>query len=144
MTSSGTKTLRAALEKLASDAGCTMATTGVVLVDHGSRRDESNQLLHEVARMLRERGPFAIVEPAHMELAEPSIGTAVGRCHQQGAQLVIVSPFFLLPGRHMTEDIPHLARAAAEAHSGMEYRVAPPLGTHPLLVEILLQRIAEI
>jgi sirohydrochlorin ferrochelatase len=33
-------------------------------------------------------------------LAEPSIRDAFGSCVEQGANRVIVSPFFLLPGRH--------------------------------------------
>jgi len=34
------------------------------------------------------------------ELAEPTIKDAFGKCVQQGASRVIVSPYFLSPGRH--------------------------------------------
>lgn len=37
------------------------------------------------------------------ELAEPSIGDAFQSCVQQGANRVIVSPFFLSPGRHWSQ-----------------------------------------
>ena len=37
-----------------------------------------------------------IVEPAHMELAEPSIATAFARCVERGATTVVVFPYFLL------------------------------------------------
>lgn len=34
------------------------------------------------------------------ELAEPTIKEAFGKCVQQGASRVIVSPYFLSPGQH--------------------------------------------
>ena len=46
---------------------------GIIIVDHGSRRDESNRMLERVAELFAQRfgGRYAVVEPAHMELAEP-------------------------------------------------------------------------
>jgi len=37
------------------------------------------------------------------ELAEPSIRDAFQSCVQQGANRIIVSPFFLSPGRHWSQ-----------------------------------------
>ncbi|XP_034209248.1 sirohydrochlorin cobaltochelatase-like [Prunus dulcis] len=84
--------------------------------------------------MLKERTGYPIVEPAHMELAEPSIHVAFNSCVLQGANRVIVSPFFLLPGRHLNQDIPSLTAEAAKEHPGVSYIVTTPLGLHPLLV----------
>ena len=115
---------------------------GVVLVDHGSRRDESNQQLTRLAQLWQTQGPYQIVEPAHMELAEPTIDQAFDRCVQRGARLVLISPFFLLPGRHWKEDIPRLAAAAAARHS-VPHLVVSPLGLHPLMLQILGDRIQQ-
>jgi sirohydrochlorin ferrochelatase len=114
---------------------------GVILVDHGSRRDESNAMLLDVVREFQAATGFAIVEPAHMELAEPSIGAAFARCIERGATKIVVFPYFLLPGRHWNEDIPHLAAAAARQHPGIRYLVTAPFGLHPLMSEIMRQRI---
>ncbi len=111
---------------------------GVIIVDHGSRRAESNELLLDVAAMFRNRGEFAIVEPAHMELAEPSLATAYDRCVAAGAELVVIHPYFLLPGKHWKHDIPALAAEAARRHL-----VTAPLGLHPLMGEIMSQRIRD-
>src|SRR6187551_3044467 len=92
---------------------------GIILVDHGSRREESNDMLHDVVRNFAESSGRPIVEPAHMELAEPSIATAFARCVERGATTVVVFPYFLLPGRHWSEDIPRLAAAAAGQHPGV-------------------------
>jgi sirohydrochlorin ferrochelatase len=132
------------IESLAIRHGCDMADVAVIIVDHGSRREDSNRMLLEVTRQFQEKGPVRIVEPAHMELEEPSIDTAFRRCVERAAKLVIVSPFFLLPGRHWNEDIPALTAQAAAKHQGVKYLVAAPLGQHPLLLEVLWERIDEL
>lgn len=116
---------------------------GVILVDHGSRRDESNQLLLEVVRQFAESTGWPIVEPAHMELAEPSIATAFARCIERGATAVVVFPYFLLPGRHWSDDIPRLAAEAAGKHPGVRYLVSAPFGLHPLMATVIRQRISH-
>ena len=99
-------------------------------------------LLDVVVGFQRTSG-YAIVEPAHMELAEPSIATAFSRCVAQGATMVVVHPYFLSPGRHSTSDIPRLANEAAKEHDGVDFRVTDPLGLHPLLSEVIKDRVAE-
>ncbi|KAJ9135340.1 hypothetical protein P3X46_032534 [Hevea brasiliensis] len=114
---------------------------GVIIVDHGSRRKESNLMLNEFVAMFREKTGYPIVEPAHMELAEPSIRDAFGLCVHQGANRVIVSPFFLFPGRHWHQDIPSLTAEAAKEHPGVSYIITAPLGLHELLVDVVNDRI---
>nr|CAD1843483.1 unnamed protein product [Ananas comosus var. bracteatus] len=114
---------------------------GVIIVDHGSRRQQSNLMLNEFVAMFKARTGYRIVEPAHMELAEPSISDAFRSCVQQGANRVILSPFFLLPGRHWQQDIPSLAAQASKEHSGISYVVSAPLGLHDLLVDVMNDRI---
>ncbi|KNA24303.1 hypothetical protein SOVF_017090 [Spinacia oleracea] len=114
---------------------------GVIIVDHGSRRKESNLLLNEFVLMFKSKTGYPIVEPAHMELAEPSIKDAFNSCVEQGANRVIISPFFLFPGRHWHQDIPSLADAAALEHPGINYLVTAPLGLHELLVDVVKDRI---
>lgn len=114
---------------------------GVIVVDHGSRRGESNELLLDVVRQFAVSTGLAIVEPAHMELAEPSIDTAFARCVARGAEIVVVFPYFLLPGRHWNDDIPHLTAAAARKHPGVRYLVTAPFGLHPLMADVMRQRI---
>lgn len=116
---------------------------GLVVVDHGSRRGASNQMLEVMAQMVAEVVPYGIVEPAHMELAEPSIGTAFGRCVARGAKLVVVSPYFLLPGRHWDQDIPALTADAASLHPDIPFLVAAPLGLHPLMARVVESRVGH-
>lgn len=116
---------------------------GVIIVDHGSKRDEANQQLHAFVALFAAETQTAIVEPAHMELAEPSIATAFGRCVQRGAKRVVVIPYFLAPGRHSRSDIPRLAEEAAAGHPDVPVRVGEPIGLHPGMVEVIAVRLRE-
>lgn len=115
--------------------------TGLVVVDHGSRREESNRMLEEFVESYRDHSQYGIVEPAHMELAEPSIATAFDRCVERGARCVVVAPYFLLPGKHWNQDIPDLTRAAASRHPGIPYLVAAPIGLHPMMMQVIESRV---
>jgi len=118
-----------------------LATTGIVIVDHGSRRAESNEMLEHFVAQFAGCSPYEIIEPAHMELAEPSIATAFGRCIARGAKRVVVIPYFLLPGKHWKEDIPALTRAAAAGHPGVEFLVGAPIGLHPKMLGVIQARL---
>jgi sirohydrochlorin ferrochelatase len=115
----------------------------IILVDHGSKRADSNELLLAVAEAYRLHSGRDVVEPAHMELAEPSIATAFARCASRGAKRIVVAPYFLAPGKHWHEDIPRLAAEAAASHPGVEWTVAAPLGLHPSMMAVIEDRVAE-
>jgi sirohydrochlorin ferrochelatase len=117
--------------------------TGIIIVDHGSRRAESNRMLEEVAALFARRfeALYDIVVAAHMELAEPSIGSAYARCVERGATKVVVTPFFLGPGKHWTGDIPRLTAEAAGNHPGTTYHVTMPLGIDDLILDLLNKRV---
>jgi sirohydrochlorin ferrochelatase len=55
-----------------------------VIVDHGSRRKASNDMLLEFCQLYQQITQHRIVEPAHMEIAEPSIAQAIGAGWWQG------------------------------------------------------------
>ncbi len=101
---------------------------GVIVVDHGSRRAEANNALAGVVNDFQALSGYELVEPAHMELAEPSIATAFGRCVERGATFIICHPFFLSRGRHVAEDIPTLLEEAASIFPGVEWALSQPLG----------------
>lgn len=115
--------------------------TGIIIVDHGSRRRESNEMLHEATTRFAAQSEFSIVEAAHMELAEPSIAQAFDRCVERGATEIVVFPYFLSPGRHWTEDIPRLTSVAAKKHPTIKWLVTAPFGLHPGMLAVINDRI---
>ena len=116
---------------------------GLILVDHGSRLAAANEQLDAVAALYRQISGRRIVEPAHMELAAPTIAQAFDACVRQGAKLVVVHPYFLAPGRHSTTDIPRLTAQAAQNHPDVRYHVTAPLGLDEKITQVIEKRILE-
>ncbi|MEZ4287320.1 MAG: CbiX/SirB N-terminal domain-containing protein [Polyangiales bacterium] len=115
-----------------------MSSTALLLIAHGSRRDEANQQLEKIANRLQKRMANTNVQYAFMELAEPTIDEGVRRCIEGGAKEIVVIPFMLSPGRHVREDIPALVEEAANVHGAESYRVLMPLGEHDDILDVLV------
>ena len=92
--------------------------------------------------MMQDRFQMGIVHWAHMELGEPTIQQGFDACVAYGADEVVVYPYFLGPGRHVTTDIPALVKKAAARHPGVRFRITEPLGVHPKIGEVILERVA--
>lgn len=115
----------------------------MLVVGHGSRREEANQDVQEAARRIGERGGFELVEAAFLEIKQPDIGEGFKRLVERGARHVVVHPYFLSPGRHTRGDIPVEVRAAAERHAGVTYQLTEPLAAHHLVIDASIERIRE-
>lgn len=112
----------------------------LLIVDHGSRRPQANNMLKDVAQLVRQKRPDLIVHIAHMELAEPTIAQGVQACVDDGATHIVVHPYMLSPGRHATQDIPQMAQDAAKNFPHVTITTTAPLGLHEKLAEVVLER----
>ncbi len=120
-----------------------MKKKGVLLVAHGSRREEANQELLGQLERLRRYYQTSLIEAGFMELAQPGIDEAVKRLVDQGAEEIVVLPFFLFRGMHTTRDIPQMVRESVARHDGtMAVRLLKPVGTHPLIFDILREELS--
>lgn len=116
----------------------------LLIVDHGSRLPEANELLEAVAARVRERLPERLVRTAHLDLAEPGIPDAIDACAAEGAGEIVLAPWFLSPGAHTARDLPRIAQEAARRHPGVRIACAAPLGFDERIVDVLLERLASV
>ena len=117
--------------------------TALILVDHGSRLVAANDMLLQVVTLFKHMSGLPIVEPAHMEIASPSLEEAFDRCVAQGATNIIVYPYFLAPGRHSTGDIPRMVQTAAVRYPDVKIHVTPPLGLDEKITQVIWQRVQQ-
>jgi sirohydrochlorin ferrochelatase len=117
--------------------------TAVLLIAHGSRRQAANQDLFDLADRLAARGPHEIVQAAFLELAEPDILTGGGLCVERGARRVLLLPYLLSAGVHLQRDLTAAREALTARHPGVAFVLGPPLGPHPLLDQLVAERIRE-
>ena len=119
-----------------------MSKKALIIVDHGSKLEEANLMLAKIAELLisKQNTEFEIISYCHMELAEPTIEQAFDECAAKGATEIVVHPYFLAPGRHSTQDIPNMVKAAAKNYPDISYEVTDPLGVHEKILEVILER----
>ena len=85
-------------------------------------------------------GPYGILVAAFLELAEPDIEGGEAQCVALGAERVILVPYFLSAGVHVQRDLTAARQRLAERFPGVDFRLAEPLGRHPLLLEVVAER----
>jgi sirohydrochlorin ferrochelatase len=119
-----------------------MNEPALLLIAHGSRNVEANADLLHMARSLEKRG-YAIVEAAFLELAEPTIGEGGRRCVERGAKCVVLVPYFLSAGVHVRRDLVEARNRLSACFPEVEFRQAEPLGRHPLLCDVVADRVGE-
>jgi sirohydrochlorin ferrochelatase len=114
--------------------------TALLLIAHGSRQDEANaDLLHAVAE-LRRLPDYELVEAAFLELAQPDIDSGARQCVAAGAEHIILLPYFLSAGVHVSRDLNEARQRLTNRYPGQRFSLAEPIGRHPLLFDILRQR----
>lgn len=118
-----------------------MSNRAVIVLGHGSRSPEATEQFVHLTSTLVARLPHADVYPAFMELAEPAFCEVVKRAVANGANEVVVLPCFLFTGNHVKNDIPKKIADAIEAHPGVRFEQRDPIGSHPRVAEVLLERL---
>lgn len=117
--------------------------TAVLFLGHGSRANGANDAMYRVMDLFRRKSGYRIVEAGFLELSSPSIPEAVDACVALGARRILVIPYFLHLGLHVQEDLPEMLANCRERHPGVEIVLGPHIGFHPLLADILVERVRE-
>lgn len=118
--------------------------TAVLLIAHGSRHAPANDELKALAGRIARSGEHAIVEPCFLELAQPDIPAGGDACVSRGATRVLMVPYFLSAGVHLLRDLTAARDELRAKYPGVEFRLGPPLGPHPLLDQLVLARVDEL
>jgi sirohydrochlorin ferrochelatase len=117
--------------------------TALLLIAHGSRQPGANDDLFHAAAGLRRHGRYRPVEASFLELAEPGLDAAAARLAAQGARRVVLLPYFLSAGVHVRRDLAAARDRLAARYPQVEFRLAEPLGRHPLLLRVVAERADE-
>ena len=110
----------------------------LLLVAHGSRREQSNHEVKVLANKLKSRCgyEFPIIHAAFLEISDPLIPDGLQRCVDDGARSIMVLPYFLNTGRHVAEDIPRIVNEF-ENPTLVKIQIAPHIGASNLILDML-------
>jgi sirohydrochlorin ferrochelatase len=112
----------------------------LLLVAHGSRRAASNDEVRELTQRLAGQtgSDYGYVDCAFLELAEPSIPDGIQRCIDAGSTQVVVLPYFLSAGRHVSEDIPAEVKVKQDQYPDLQICISNYLGAAQGITDLLL------
>ena len=114
-------------------------STGLLIVGHGSRDTKANLEFEALVATYRSRRPDLTVAHGYIELAHPSLMTAL-RCLAQQVEVVVVLPLFLFAAGHVKNDIPLALAEIRNEFPSTHVVVARALGVHPALVDLAYER----
>ncbi len=110
----------------------------VILFSHGSLLCGAGEALRAHAARLRERGLAPLVGVGYLNYSAPPFAEAVETVIREGATRILVTPYFLVPGKFVRVDLPRAVEAARAAHPGVEFVVAEAIGYDERLADALI------
>lgn len=112
----------------------------LLLIAHGSRRKQSNNEVFALADKLRDHcaEQYGIIQAGFLELEAPLIPEAIKKCVDNGAGSIVILPYFLNSGRHVTEDIPNIVKVAQANYPDIEIKIAAHIGASEMMLDLLI------
>jgi precorrin-8X/cobalt-precorrin-8 methylmutase len=118
-----------------------MGQKGILVLSHGSRREEASHLVTNLVARLRADLESDLVEPAFFQLAIPDIPTALAKLVSKGCREIVVFSLFLVNGNHLAKDVPALITDHLSGYDGVSFTLTPPLLQSPELYSLILERL---
>lgn len=118
----------------------------IIIVGHGSRKKDANDLENiavALHRMIHPNCNLECILPAYLQFNEPNLEEAIERAMKDKPQNIIIHPFFLGSGMHVTHDIPEIIEKAQKKYQHVTFLYTRPLGAHEWILKTIEERIEE-
>jgi len=117
--------------------------TAVVILGHGSRNAGADEAIRKVVYGLKQAGSFVVVEHAFLQYVPPTPLEVIERYVGQNVDRIVIVPFFLQAGVHVTRDIPELVEKVRKEHPKIEIVVTDYIGAHPMMAKVVEELIKQ-
>lgn len=118
-------------------------TEAIILMGHGSSIPEAGKDMEEVARRLKEKYSYPMVEICFMSGLGPHFPEVLEKCVNQGTKNVLVIPYFLHGGLHLVLDVPKMIQKEAKKFPNVKLILGKSFGFDEALVDLVERRIKE-
>lgn len=108
---------------------------GALLIGHGTRDAEGVSEFYSTVSQVSIARPDIAVEPCFLEIAEPTIASAVSRLVERGVEQIVVTPLLLFAAGHAKRDVPAAVADALLPYPEIVWRQAQHLGCHIAILE---------
>jgi precorrin-8X/cobalt-precorrin-8 methylmutase len=117
---------------------------GIIVISHGSPRAEANQGFTALVERLAARLEGAQVLPAFFSIARPDIADQVAVLAGRGLSRLLLLPYFLFSGQHVTVDIPVILEDCRRRFPQVALELLPTLENDPALEDVLVERLTPL
>ena len=114
----------------------------LLIVDRGSKEPDVRKELEEICLMAKQRTGYDHVDYSFLEVLPPFIAEGINHCIAVGASSITVMPYFLYPGMKLKDTVKQSAKIGKD--SNLKLVIAKPLSYHPMMVQLILDRINEV
>jgi len=116
-----------------------MPSKALIIVAHGSRKASSNEevrALGKKVKSLQDRH-YTYVTTAFLEFATPSLEESIVLCIEKGMSEIVILPYFLASGNHVTRDIPEVVQKIQALHPQVKMKLQEHIGSASGMVTLL-------
>ncbi len=115
--------------------------TGILLISHGSPRDEANKAFSKLTSRIAARLNSNNILPTFFSIKRPNIMDQVGKLAEQGVKHIIMLPYFLGNGQHIRADIPAQLEKCNEQYPEIEIEFLSTLQGEPGVEDVLTEKL---
>ncbi|CAA6823327.1 MAG: Cobalamin (Vitamin B12) biosynthesis protein CbiX [uncultured Sulfurovum sp.] len=116
-----------------------MLNNALIIVAHGSRKASSNEevkALGEKVKSLQDKR-YRVVLTAFLEFATPTLEESILSCIEKGSSEIVILPYFLASGNHVTRDIPEIVEKIQVSHPQVSITLKEHLGSAAGMVTLI-------
>lgn len=116
-----------------------MRSNALLIVAHGSRKEASNLEVKLLTQKLESfvQYRYDTVKSAFLEFAEPNLEESMMACINEGATHVVILPYFLASGNHVSQDIPRIVDMMKQEYPNVTITLKGHLGSAPGMPSLL-------
>jgi sirohydrochlorin ferrochelatase len=118
--------------------------TCVIILFHGSRAEGAAEAVRDIIAEVRQRNVTDMVAEAFLQQGKPGLLEVVQGCVKQHAGKIVIVPFFLQMGTHVTSDVPAVVKEAKRLYPHVEILLTKAVGAHPGMADIVIDLVREV
>jgi precorrin-8X/cobalt-precorrin-8 methylmutase len=117
---------------------------GIIIISHGSPRHQANGGFADLVGRIAARLGVADVLPAFFSIARPNIQEQVAALAARGLRRIVLMPYFLYSGRHVSVDIPAQLAECRRRFPHIAMELLPTLESDPALEDLVVERLTPL
>ncbi|MBI5417576.1 sirohydrochlorin cobaltochelatase [Candidatus Poribacteria bacterium] len=117
---------------------------GIIILAHGSKLEKANKTISDLIKNIKTGQEWDHVLPAYLQFNNPTLTQTIEKLITKKCNKIIIVPFFLFNGNHVTFDIPEIINQEKKKYKNTKFIFTQNIGSDNKISEILINRINEV